>query len=190
VTDVDQCAVAVLEVLESEDVPFMLVGAYSSGAYSIPRATKDVDIVLAAHAGPGFNRVINRLKPLFELDPQIGFETITGSRRHILTARQNKGIQVELFLLGDDAFMQERFRRRRKQRVPPLGREVWLPTPEDVVVQKLRWARSKDIDDVRDVLAVQTLGALDMAYIEHWCTQHGSLERLREVIESIPEELR
>jgi hypothetical protein len=179
----------VLGALESEGVPFMLVGAYSSGAYSVPRATKDVDIVLSAHTGPGFDRVIKKLDPLFTLDPQISFETITGSRRHILTSRQNKGIQVELFLLGDDAFMQERFRRRMKQLVPPLGREVWLPTPEDVVVQKMRWARSKDLDDVRDVLAVQTIAALDMNYIEHWCALHGSLNKLREVIESIPEDL-
>ena len=189
-TEVDKCAVAVLNALEIEGVQFMLVGAYSSGAYAIPRATKDVDIVLSTHTGAGFDNAISRLEPMFKMDPQISFETITGSRRHILTSRRNKGIQVELFLLGEDAFMQERFRRRKKQYVPSLDRDVWLPTVEDVVVQKLRWARSKDIDDVRDVLAVQTVSALDMTYVEHWCAQHGSLDKLRAVIDSIPEDLR
>ena len=45
-------------------------------------------------------------------------------------------------------------------------------------------------EHARDVLAVQTLAALDMPYIEHWCAQHGTLERLHAVIASIPEDLR
>jgi hypothetical protein len=47
-----------------------------------------------------------------------------------------------------------------------LGRTTWLPTAEDVVVQKLRWGRPKDLEDARDVLAVQGTESLDMAYIE------------------------
>jgi hypothetical protein len=71
-----------------------------------------------------------------------------------------------------------------------LQRHTWLPTPEDVVVQKLRWARPKDLEDAGSVISVQSLSALDMAYIEHWCAQHGTLERLHAVIASIPEDLR
>jgi hypothetical protein len=190
VSEVDRCATLVVEALEAEEVPYMLVGAYSSGAYAIPRGTKDVDIVLSAHTGAGFDSVIRRLEPEFSLDPQISFETITGSRRHILTARKNRGVQVELFLLGEDAFVQERFRRRKQVFVAQLERRVWIPTAEDVIVQKLRWARSKDLDDVKDVLAVQTTANLDMHYIEHWCTEHGSLPLLQELLASIPPNLR
>ena len=56
----------------------------------------------------------------------------------------------------------------------------------DVVVQKLRWGRNKDLADARDVLAVQGPEALDMAYIEHWCGQHGTLARLHEALAGIP----
>lgn len=188
--DVDRCAAMVVEALEAEGLPYMLVGAYSSGAYAIPRGTKDVDIVLSAHTGAGFDGVIRRLETHFTLDPQISFETITGSRRHILTARKNGGVQVELFLLGEDDFMQERFRRRRHEVITQLDRRVWIPTAEDVIVQKLRWGRSKDLDDVRDVLAVQTTASLDMPYIEHWCSQHGSMQKLHDVLQSLPADLR
>jgi len=189
-SDVNRCAALVVEALDAEGLPYMLVGAYSSGAYAVPRGTKDVDFVLSAHAGAAFEGVLRRLEPHFHVDPQISFETITGSRRHILTARTNRGLQVELFLLGDDAFMQERFRRRRQEYLAQLECRVWIPTAEDVIVQKLRWARPKDTEDVRDVIAVQTLATLDMPYIEHWCAEHGTLERLRAVIESIPPDLR
>ena len=55
-----------------------------------------------------------------------------------------------------------------------------------VVVQKLRWGRSKDLDDARDVLAVQGPESLDMAHIEKWCGAHGTLERLRKALSEIP----
>ena len=59
---------------------------------------------------------------------------------------------------------------------------VWMPRPEDVVVQKLRWAkggaRSKDFDDVVSVLMFQR--ELDFTHIEHWGGIHGTLELLEE----------
>ncbi len=54
-----------------------------------------------------------------------------------------------------------------------------MPTPEDVIVFKLRWSkggkRNKDTDDVRNVLAVQG-NSLDLAYIRNWCDQYGTRE--------------
>src|SRR5437868_128163 len=64
---------------------------------------------------------------------------------------------MELFHLSEDPHDQERFRRRR--RVKLFNREVSLPTVEDVLVTKLGWClqgqRSKDWDDVRNVIAIQ-----------------------------------
>lgn len=57
---------------------------------------------------------------------------------------------------------------------------------EGVVVQKLRWGRNKDLDDARDVLAVQGPETLDMEYIERWCAMHGTLERLKTALDGIP----
>lgn len=59
---------------------------------------------------------------------------------------------------------------------------------KDVVIQKLRWGRAKDIADVETVIGVQ--GAkLDWTYIERWCDAHGSRKRLDEVKASIPPDL-
>jgi hypothetical protein len=93
---------------------------------------------------------------------------------------------VELFELFDDPFVLEEFSRRREVFVPLLDRSTWLPSPEDVVVQKLRWGRSKDLDDARDVLAVQGTDFLDMAYIQKWCATHGTTERLDKALSEIP----
>jgi hypothetical protein len=90
---------------------------------------------------------------------------------------------VELFLLSQDAHDQSRFQRRRA--VQLHDRQIWLPSPEDVVVTKLRWSRGKDKDDVRDVMAVQQ-NKLDWGYIEEWCRQHSTLALMEEIRRSLP----
>ena len=53
------------------------------------------------------------------------------------------------------------------------SRSVWVATAEDVVIQKLRWARRKDLDDIVDLIAVSGDG-LDWAYIGPWTEIHGT----------------
>ncbi len=43
---VEQVAAAVVQALETVGIDYILVGSFSSGFYGIPRATKDVDIVI------------------------------------------------------------------------------------------------------------------------------------------------
>ena len=66
-----------------------------------------------------------------------------------------------------------------------MRRTVWIPTAEDLVIQKLRWARRKDLDDAQNILAVQGV-VIDYAHIEMWCERHGTVERLVEVRAAIP----
>ena len=51
-------------------------------------------------------------------------------------------------------------------------------------MQKIRWGRSKDLDDARDGQGLETL---DMPYIENWSSIHGTSVRLVEILESLPE---
>lgn len=181
-------AARVIESLEAEGIPYMVVGALSSSVFGIPRATKDVDIVLQLQTREPLLRLEERLSEVVKFDPQASFETLTGSVRHILTAKTRPPFIVELFELGSDPFVVERFSRRRAEWSGQIKRRVFLPTAEDVIVQKLRWGRAKDMEDARDVLAVQTPVKLDMAYIMKWCDLHqtsGHLKKLLDEIESL-----
>jgi len=179
VTDV---MLRVAEALERAEVPYMLVGAFSSNYYGIPRSTEDVDFVIALDT-PLTVEFRRLLGPDFEAEPQMSFETNTGTQRQEFWVRGDL-FKVELFRLSDDAFDQERFRRRKL--VDVAGQSVWFPTPEDVIVMKLRWARSKDKDDVKDVMSVQR-GNLDWNYIEEWCKKHRTFALMEEIRNSVPE---
>jgi hypothetical protein len=178
-------ALAVVDALESLQIPYMLVGSLSSNAYGIGRSTKDADFVVELSGRP-VAALIQRLGPAFRLDPQMSFETVTMTTRHIIAVEEIP-FTIELFHLSDDPHDQERFRRR--QQVTVFDRPVWLPAVEDVIITKLRWShqgkRSKDVDDVTNILAVQG-DAIDWDYVYSWADRHGTRALLDDIRRSIP----
>jgi hypothetical protein len=183
---IEELTRAVLDACDAEQVDHMVTGAFAVGVYGIPRSTKDVDLLISLAGGDPIQRVVSRLKPIVEFDPQVQFDTLTWGRRLVGVYREDPPFKVELFELFNDPFVLSEFARKRKRFSQHIGRATWLPTPEDVVVQKLRWGRNKDLDDARDVLAVQGPETLDMTYIEGWSAQHGTTERLRTALAGIP----
>jgi hypothetical protein len=177
----DNITLKVVEALDECEISYLLAGSFSSNQYGVPRSTKDADFVLQLKSGVGERFALALGKP-FELDPQLSFETITGTYRQIITCPGDP-FKVELFLLSTDPHDQERFRRRRQ--VPLLGHKVWFPSAEDVIVTKLRWSRTRDKDDIRSVMAVQA-ATLDWKYIREWCTRHGTLSLMEEIRKTVP----
>ncbi|MFT3991365.1 MAG: hypothetical protein QM680_08130 [Luteolibacter sp.] len=184
--NLEALAIQVLDAVEATGVPFMAVGAIAAGAYGVPRSTRDVDLLVALHTGGGILAVMKSLAPFLNFDPQAQFDTLTWGRRQVGTTLTQPHMKVELFEMFDDPFVISEFDRRQRVFVPLLQRHTWLPTAEDVVVQKLRWGRSKDLDDARDVLAVQGTETLDMPYIRHWCDLHQTTTRLEDALAGIP----
>jgi hypothetical protein len=180
-----EAVLTVIEALEACGITYILVGSYSTNAYGIPRSTQDADFVIEL-GETSIGELARRLAPSIRIDPQMSFETVTMTRRYVAEV-VGTAFKIEFFLLGNDPHHQERFRRR--QLVNTLDRQVWLPTPEDVIVTKLHWAilgnRSKDRDDVRDVIAVQG-DRIDWDYVHRWCAQHGTRALLDEIRASIP----
>jgi hypothetical protein len=178
----------VVETLAKCGTPHMVVGGLSSNAYGIPRSTKDADIVLAVD-GKSIFEMAATLGPEFQLDDQASFEMVTGTLRYHLRV-PSIAFGVELFLLSSDPHDQARFARRRMVRSNQIGAEIMVPTPEDVIIMKLRWAkiakRDKDRDDVRNIIAVQGDEVLDWDYIHRWCETHDTRALLDEIRASIP----
>ncbi len=183
--NIEDSFLAVVDALEELAIPYMIVGSISSSYYGIARPTQDADFVIAL-GSESMGPITMRLGRQFRVDPQMSFETVTMSRRFVADVIGTP-FKIEFFLLRDDPHDQERFRRR--QRVSLLDRQIWLPTAEDVIVTKLlrglSAARSKDRDDVRDVIAIQG-ERIDWDYVHGWCEQQGTRALLDEIRHSIP----
>jgi hypothetical protein len=181
----EQAIREVVIALNDLGISYMAVGSISSNVHGIARLTNDADFVLQLAPGQ-LTSLAGRLGPGYRLDPQGGFESVTFTTKYVIDVVGSQ-FKFELFDLSNDPHDQERFRRRVSGNV--LGVTAWVPTPEDVVVQKLRWyqiaGRRKDWDDVEGVLLVQG-DKLDWAYIQSWCDRHGSREHLEQLRKSLP----
>ena len=174
---------AVAKSLDQLQIPWMIVGAYSSNAYGIGRSTNDADFVVELARGD-LTKLMETLGAEFQLDRQMQLEGITGTVRNVITYVPS-GFQIELFrLYPDDEHDRTRFHRRRQIKLGETEQLVWLPTPEDVVVQKLRWQRRKDLDDVMGILAVSG-ESLDWSYVRVWTDRHGTSEILQQLSSAV-----
>lgn len=183
----NDAAARMIAAFEKLGVDYLLAGSFSSNFYGIPRSTKDADFVAVLSGKVG--ALERELGPEFEFDDQPSFETVTGTFRDKVRV-PSLPFEIEIFHLSSDAHDQSRFQRRRRVTDDLVGREIFVPTAEDVIITKLRWAkiakRGKDSEDVRDVIAVQGDDALDWDYIHHWCAVHETRALLDEIRASIP----
>lgn len=175
-----------IDALDALNIPYMLVGSFSSNAYGIARSTQDADFVIEL-SGKSIVPLVAELGPELVVDPQMSFESVTMTSRY-LAKHALTGFKIEFFLVKDDAFDQSRFQRRCRQ--PFLDRLVWLPTQEDVIIQKLRWharaKRVKDLEDARSVITVK-VNQLDLDYIRRWCDEHETREQFERLLKEAQE---
>ncbi len=171
---------ALARAFDQAEVPYMIVGSYSSNFYGIPRSTKDADLVVHLPSSE-WTRLPELLPNGLEVEDQMSFEMVTSTRRELIRVKGSL-FQIELFRLSEDLHDRSRFSRRQRMELFP-GAVVFLPTPEDVIVQKIRWSavarRTKDFEDTVAVIQIQG-DSLDWTYIEKWCAEHGTLEILAE----------
>lgn len=182
VKTIEDVTLRVIDALNLSGHPYMLVGSFSTNAYGIPRSTKDADFVMQLQ-GDLNSAFYEKLGSDFKMDPQVKFETNTGTFKQEMQFAGTP-FKVELFRLSDDPFDQQRFQRR--VRINLFGRETFIPQAEDVVIMKVRWFREKDRTDIKNVLTVQR-GKLDLDYIKGWCREHGTLGRFEEIFRTVPE---
>jgi hypothetical protein len=178
----DDVVGAVIDSLNQQGAPYMIVGSLAINFYCVPRSTQDADIVVKSPLVEVARQVSQSVSGM-RFDPQLGFESVTATKKLVLTTQQHD-FQVELFELSGDEHDQLRFSRRVAVEV--LGRKTLIATVEDMIVTKLRWSqhagREKDMADARNLIAVQQ-ERIDWAYVELWSERHGTrqlLDRLRD----------
>jgi hypothetical protein len=159
--------------LEAVGIPYMLTGSFASAYHGRPRATQDIDFVIAPT--PDQIRALIRALPA---------EEYYADETAALEAHQSQslfnvidlatGWKVDFICLKSRPFSRAEFDRRIRADVEGLS--LYVATAEDVVLAKLEWAKlggsSRQIEDVAGLLQVRAAD-LDLAYIERWA---GELE--------------
>lgn len=161
--------------LEGAGIEYMLTGSLAMSYYARPRMTRDIDLVVALDADTA-GKLTAALGKDYHVDPQMiadGFRRRRPSNViHLPTV-----VKVDLIPRKDSDYRRAEFERRRK--VGFAGVDLWIVSPEDLVLSKLEWARDSGSElqmrDVGHLLEVP----LDRAYLALWAGRLG-LERLLE----------
>jgi len=155
----------------------MLTGSLASSMYGIPRATNDIDFVIAPIREELFTLArlfyeANLYFPRERIDP--AFE----NRTELNVIDFSNGWKADLILRKNREFSFTEFRRREEATVE--GIHLHVATPEDMVIAKLEWCAispsERQIGDVVGILQVQREN-LDIEYITRWVEALGLAEQ-------------
>ena len=154
--------------LGEAEVPYMLTGSYASSLHSIPRATKDLDVIIFPDREQ-LTRFVQSLPPdAYHVYPDDALEALR-TRSQFNVIDYETGWKIDFIIPPFDEFNIEEFERRVS--IDADGLNLSVVSPEDIVVAKLLWAKAGESDrqirDVAVVLRVQE-ATLDFSYIERW----------------------
>lgn len=154
--------------LESQGIPYMLVGSMAALAYGRDRSTKDLDVVL--EAGSSALRAFVRSLPeeRFYASEDAAMEALRyESQFNVLD--MVTGWKVDLIPRKRRAFSEAEFARR--SRLDVMGVSTYVASVEDVIVAKLEWAKAggseRQLEDVRELVRLER-ARLDRSYVEQW----------------------
>jgi hypothetical protein len=69
-----------------------------------------------------------------------------------------------------------------------MGIDLWIHSPEDVILSKLEWAKDTDSElQCRDVFGVIKLqwDKLDWDYLKYWAKELGVKKKLEDIMEEV-----
>lgn len=165
--------------LDDAGIAYMVTGSLAAGYYAEPRMTRDADIVveLSVSDAPLMAAMFGAE---FGADAELIASAIV-SRRMFNLIHTTAVVKVDFILRRDEPYRHEEFRRRR--RVNFGGVDLWIVSPEDLILSKLYWAKdSRSELQLRDVVGlIAAVPALDAAYMTKWAARLGLADLLREV---------
>ena len=161
----------VIGQLEQLDIPYMLVGSFASNYWGRPRFTHDADMIVEIAANKAASLALALETDFYA--PSFAIEEAIARRSHFNVIHLEQSFKVDFWVRRDEPSAREDFQRR--QRVTMFGHPVWVSSPEDVILNKLRWYKISPVLDrqLQDALEVYEIQEpdLDQAYLDRWAAR-------------------
>lgn len=158
----------VVHALDGAGIPYMLTGSFACSYHGAPRATQDIDLVIA----PTETRLRNLVERLPEAEYYADLNAAIEAGRaqsQFNVIDLATGWKVDLIVRKARPFSLAEFDRRAA--VDFQGLRLFVASLEDVVVSKLEWAKQgqsqRQIEDVAGLLRLRST-ELDRTYIARW----------------------
>jgi len=166
-------------ILDRIGIQYMLTGSFASSYHGAPRATQDLDIVIAAT--PDQLRALAATLPTSEyyFDPQAALRAL--DREGMFNVIDHStGWKIDFIIRKSRPFSRTEFDRRTE--VEFEGLQLSMAAAEDVLIAKLEWAKQsgseRQIQDAAGVLRVRAQ-LLEQQYIRAWVRDLGLEDQWR-----------
>ena len=161
----------ITSALDQAGVAYMVTGSFASAYYGHPRATQDIDIVIAATE--------DQLRRFVQLFPENEYyvdlnAALQAHKRQSLfnLVDMLTGWKVDFIIRKSRPFSAEEFQRRTKVNLEDV--DLFVASAEDVIISKLEWAKlaqsERQVDDAAGILRTR-LSLLDQSYLQKWIRQ-------------------
>ncbi len=171
-----------IEKLNRQDIPYMLSGSVSSSLHGNPRATKDVDMVIA----PTEEQILNFANMLGERY-YVNLDAVRYAFAHnsMFNVIDNEsGWKADFIIRKDRPFSHREFERKCTAKIKKL--DVWVTSSEDTILSKLEWAKNSHSEQqFRDALGVAVVQwhRLDIDYMHKWAEELRVESSLRQLLQ-------
>ncbi len=161
----------VTECLNRTNIPYMISGSMAANYYTVPRMTRDIDVVIELKETD-----VDKFVELFAGDFYINKEMIKKEVRRqgmFNLIHTQFVIKIDFIVKKSSPYQDTAFSRKREVLIN--SNPMWFVSPEDLVISKLNWAKDSlsemQLKDVRNLL--ETVDNLDLKYIDKWISQLG-----------------
>ena len=157
----------IVNVMDTEQIPYMIVGGFAVNFYNRVRFTADIDMVIQIHP----HHVEKIVKHFPDWQPFADtFKESTSRGQMFNLIDFDTGVKFDFMVYQDSDYNWTAFERRRK--VDFLGIECMISTPEDLIISKLHWYSLSGSEKQRgDIAFLLEQLDLDRKYLELWSTR-------------------
>jgi hypothetical protein len=152
-------------------IPYMVTSSIAANFYAVPRMTRDIDLVVELS-----ERDVDRVTQLFQQEYYIDRDMVQRAvRDHAMFNMIHNAlvVKVDCVVRKETAYRREEFARRRA--ISVADQQVFIVSPEDLILSKLDWAKESrsqmQLDDVRNLLG--SVQGLDTVYLNRWADRLG-----------------
>lgn len=182
-----------LDALEAAHVTYLIGGAVALAAWGEPRTTRDLNLVieLPVESMGALSLELERRAMLVPVDIMLDLLIEDRADLPINAIHMASGYKAEMFLFKPgDALREAGLQRRQLVDLGPALGEVYVHSPEDLILNKLRFYRiSQQTKHVRDIASIvlNQAEALDLVYIDGWVRSLNLADEWRMIQERIAE---
>jgi uncharacterized protein (DUF1330 family) len=170
-----------LAALEKTGIPYMITGSVGSSIYGEPRATRDVDLIIAPTERQ-LRDFVRDISPDYYVSLDAALDALK-NRAMFNVIDGHTSWKADFIICKNALYEKEKFERRLSGEF--LGLPLVVATPEDIILSKLNWSKATASEmQVRDAAGIVRLQGdrLDLAYLRRWAKSLGVEDLLEKLL--------